>query len=118
MKWLLGSPLHVFASRMYMLITVTGRKTGQRYTTPVQYTQTGDELIFTTSQAYRWWRNLIGGAEVELRLRGCVRHGFAQATTDPNAVEAALGKLYPQIKAEKRAAAVSSTVAVTIRLTD
>jgi len=118
MKWLLGSPLHVFVSRMYMLITVTGRKTGQHYTTPVQYAQTGDELVVVTSEAYRWWRNLIGGAEVDLRLRGRSSKGFAQVATDPKAVEAALGKLYPQIKPDKRADFASGKVVVMIRLSD
>ncbi|MBE0689814.1 MAG: nitroreductase family deazaflavin-dependent oxidoreductase [Anaerolineae bacterium] len=117
MKWLLGSPLHFFASRTYMLITVTGRKTGKRYTTPVQYAQTGDELVIVTSEAYRWWRNLIGGAEVELRLRGRSAHGVAQVTADPKAVEATLGRLYPQIKSDKRASFAAGKAAIKIRLT-
>jgi deazaflavin-dependent oxidoreductase (nitroreductase family) len=53
-----------------MLITVTGRKTGRRVTTPVQYLRDGNDLWITSTRQRTWWRNLRGGAEVNLRLRG------------------------------------------------
>ncbi|MCA9907225.1 MAG: nitroreductase family deazaflavin-dependent oxidoreductase [Anaerolineae bacterium] len=116
MKWLLSSPLHFFASRFYMLITVTGRKTGRLYTTPVQYAQNGGELVIVTSERYRWWRNLVGGAEVQLLLRGRQRSGFAQVSTEPGAIATALGRLYPQIAPAKRASFAAGKVLVTIQL--
>lgn len=72
--WILRSPLDSFASKNMMLITYTGRKSGQRYTTPVNYleiAENGKTFLYTTSYRERvWWRNLRGGAEVSLRLRG------------------------------------------------
>jgi hypothetical protein len=37
MSWFLRSPLHGLLSNGMMLLTVTGRKTGKKYTTPVGY---------------------------------------------------------------------------------
>ena len=37
MAWVLRSPFHGMLSNGMMLITVTGRKTGKAYTTPVGY---------------------------------------------------------------------------------
>jgi deazaflavin-dependent oxidoreductase (nitroreductase family) len=72
--WIMRSPLHGFVSKNMMLITYTGRKSGQQYTTPVNYLQisnNGKTTLYTTSYRDRvWWRNLRGGAQVILRLRG------------------------------------------------
>lgn len=85
-KLLLRSPLHGLASQGVMLISYTGRKTGQLYTIPVSYAMDEKEALLTTSFKTRtWWRNLRGGAPamgvpvtgvtgpgvpVTLRLRG------------------------------------------------
>lgn len=70
-KLLLRSPLHGLASQGVMLITYTGRKTGQPYTIPVSYALDEAEALLTTSFKTRtWWRNLRGGVPVTLRLRG------------------------------------------------
>ncbi len=54
-----------------MLITVTGRKSGKSYTLPVSYAQENGRLICSTDRVDRnWWKNLRGGADVTLRLRG------------------------------------------------
>ncbi len=42
------SPLHFLVSKSIMLITFTGRKTGNRYTTPISYLPEGDTVtVFT-----------------------------------------------------------------------
>lgn len=70
MIWLIKSPLHFFVSKNMLLITYTGRKSGQSYTVPVNYLK-DDEMLSTTSLRERtWWRNLRDGAPVTLRLRG------------------------------------------------
>lgn len=74
-KFILRSPVHMVFSKAYLLITFTGRKSGQTYTTPVGYSQQGDELsIFTHAN---WWKNLIGGAPVTLQIGGRERQGIA-----------------------------------------
>lgn len=53
-----------------MLITFTGRKSGKTFTTPVRYVETDGIIRCFTSSENMWWRNLRGGAEVILRVRG------------------------------------------------
>ncbi len=62
MKPLLASPLHFFASKHILLVSVTGRKSGKVYTTPLEYKQEGDDLMIFTQKDRKWWRNLISGA--------------------------------------------------------
>lgn len=116
MKALLRSPLHGVISHQYMLITFTGRKSGRVYTTPVQYAQVGTTLYVITSENYTWWKNLRGGADVELRLRGRQVRGRANADTDPAAVSALVEQVYPRLNAERRARFVPGKVAITIAL--
>lgn len=77
---ILRSPLHWLLSPGLMLITVTGRKTGRRYTIPVGYHQVPDAIVVMVAEApsKRWWRNYCDGGPVELRLRGKLLRGHAQ----------------------------------------
>ena len=70
MRWLTRSPLHGLISNSVMLVTVTGRKSGKKYSTPVNYQQQGNRLVTISQRQRTWWRNLRGGAPVSLRLRG------------------------------------------------
>jgi deazaflavin-dependent oxidoreductase (nitroreductase family) len=78
--WLLRSPLHRLLDGGLMLITVTGRRSGRRYTIPVGYQRDGDVLHVLVSKARRkqWWRNYREPGPVELRLAGERRHGEAR----------------------------------------
>jgi hypothetical protein len=53
-----------------MLITFSGRKSGKQFTTPVRYIQNDRMVRCFTSSRNQWWRNLRGGADVVLRVRG------------------------------------------------
>ena len=87
-SWVLRSPFHGLLSNGTMLITVTGRKTGKKYTTPVGYYQQDGYLWILTSRDRQWWRNLKNGAEVSLLLKRKPVRGFAEAELDAQAVEA------------------------------
>jgi deazaflavin-dependent oxidoreductase (nitroreductase family) len=89
MKFVLRSPAHGMVSKMMLLITFTGRKSGKTYTTPVDYSQDGDQVtIFTHAN---WWKNLRGGAPVTLRLQGRDVPGLAEPVAeDKQAVAAGL----------------------------
>jgi deazaflavin-dependent oxidoreductase (nitroreductase family) len=78
MRLVLKSPLYRLIPGV-MLITVTGRRSGRRYTTPVQYALDDGHVYVLTRAQRSWWRNIRGGAPVELRLRGRTRHGTAEA---------------------------------------
>lgn len=116
MKWLLRSPLHGVVSGRYVLLTFTGRKSGKIYMTPVQYIQAGEELYIITSEGYTWWKNLRGGAEVMLHLRGKDYPGHAITSTDPQVLSAHVQIMVPRFSAEKHAQFLPGKVAITIRL--
>lgn len=65
---ILRSPLHRVLSKRLMLISVTGRKTGKIYTTPVAYAQDGDHLLIAAGG--RWRENLSARPQVTVVLRG------------------------------------------------
>ena len=69
-KGLLKSPLHFFVSKNMMLITYTGCKSGQAYTTPVNYIRDGKTLYTTSWKERTWWRNLRDGRPVTLWVQG------------------------------------------------
>jgi hypothetical protein len=82
-RGLLRSPAHALVSRRLALVTVTGRRSGKRFTFPVGYQQDGDEVTIGVEWPQRkvWWRNLRGeGAPVTMRLRGTERRGHARAS--------------------------------------
>ena len=89
MQFILRSPLHGMVSKTILLITFTGRKSGKTYTTPVDYSQDGDQVfIFTHAN---WWKNLRSGVPVTLRLRGREFQGLAEPVAeDKQAVAAGL----------------------------
>lgn len=87
MSWVLRSPLHGMLSNGMMLITVTGRKTGKKYTTPVGYYRGNGYLWVITSRDRTWWKNLAGGAEVALLLKRKPVTAIAEPDLDENAVE-------------------------------
>jgi deazaflavin-dependent oxidoreductase (nitroreductase family) len=88
MSWVLRSPLHGLLSNGMMLISLTGRKTGKTYTTPVGYYEEGDYLWVITSRDRSWWRNLQGGADVKLLLKRKSVNGFADTELSSEAVVA------------------------------
>ncbi|MCB9452697.1 MAG: nitroreductase family deazaflavin-dependent oxidoreductase [Anaerolineaceae bacterium] len=116
MKWLLRSPLHGIVSSKYMLITFTGRKSGTVYTTPVQYVREGDTVYVITSKGYTWWKNLRGGAAVEVVIRGKPYQGDATAVTDEDGVRQVMIQALPTMSATQREQFVPKTVAITITL--
>ncbi len=116
MKWLLRSSRHTSVSDKYLLITLTGRKSGKVYTIPVQYAQDGEHLYIVTSESYTWWKNLRGGAPVQVHLRGRDYNGYAITSSDPQTISTALGHIYPSLNAEKHTRSAPGKVAITITL--
>ncbi|MFZ5905673.1 MAG: nitroreductase/quinone reductase family protein [Chloroflexota bacterium] len=90
MSWVLRSPFHGLLSNGMMLITVTGCRTGKKYTTPVGFYRENGDLWVLTSRDRTWWRNLRGGAEVGLLLKRKPIAAFAEPELDEKTVEARL----------------------------
>jgi deazaflavin-dependent oxidoreductase (nitroreductase family) len=101
MKTLLRSPLHGVVSRTIMLITFTGRKSGQIYTTPVSYTRK-DGLITAFTHA-RWYRNLAGGVPVTLYIKRKEYPGVANVVVDDKqAITDELGEFLNLVRTDAR----------------
>jgi deazaflavin-dependent oxidoreductase (nitroreductase family) len=77
-------------SKEFMLITLTGRKSGKSYTLPVNYLRDGDVLWVTSYRRRTWWRNLQGGAPVAVILAGRELKGRGEALVDERAVAKSL----------------------------
>ena len=90
-RFLLRSPAHMFLSESLMLITFTGRKSHRQFTTPVRYVRVGNTVRCFTSSENLWWRNLKGGADVVLRLKGReIRYHAMAIDNDPAKIRQAL----------------------------
>lgn len=87
MSWVLRSPLHGMLSNGMMLITVTGCKTGKKYTTPVGYYRENGYLWVITNRNRTWWKNLRGGTEVSLLLKRKLVAAFAEPELEECNVE-------------------------------
>jgi len=84
-KFFLKTPLHIFLGDT-MLITVTGCKTGKKYTTPVGFYRDVNSLWILSSRDRTWWRNVEDGNAVEMRIHGRDVKGFAEAILDADEV--------------------------------
>ena len=103
MSWVLRSPLHGMLSKSTMLITVTGCRTGKKYTTPVEYYDQGGYLWVITSRNRTWWRNVRGGAEASLLLKRKSVTAFAETILDEAEVEAQLREYVRRMPVSARA---------------
>ena len=70
-----------------MLIAYTGRRTGKGRTIPVMYARADGTLLVNVSMAERkcWWRNLQGGAPVEVLVQRRSSRGLAESITGDQA---------------------------------
>ena len=82
----LRTPLHVFLGNT-MLITVTGCRTGKRYSTPVGFYKDGENLWVLTNRDRTWWRNVKSGADVSLLLKGKTVRALAEVELEKGSVE-------------------------------
>ena len=84
MRMLLGSPLHGVLGDSFLVLHLTGRKTGRRYNIPVGYVDMEGRLAVVT--VARWRVNLRGGADVEVTRHGRLRPVHALLDEDPASV--------------------------------
>jgi deazaflavin-dependent oxidoreductase (nitroreductase family) len=84
-----------------LLITFAGRKSGKTYSTPVSYSQSGDQVTVFTHAT--WWKNLRSGTPVTLRLRGRELQGLAEPVAeDKGAVAAGLAAHLRKVPSDAR----------------
>ena len=83
-RMFLGSPLHGLLDDSFLVLHLTGRKTGHRYDIPVNYVDLEGKLTVVT--VAKWRVNLRGGADVEVTLHGRRRPMHALLAEDPASV--------------------------------
>ena len=110
---ILSSPLNGWMSNSLLLVSYQGRKSGKKFTVPVQYVQSGNYLYIIPGAAGQkiWWRNLRGGAPVEVTLRGHQLQAFAEVLTceqDSGIIEEALKDFLERFPAATRLYSIQS----------
>lgn len=101
MTGLLRSPFHRIASRSVMIITLTGRKSGKIYTTPISYIR--DDNLVTGFTGAKWSRNLAGGVPVTLHIKNKAYQGVADVVADDKeAVAAGLQTFLSRVRSDAR----------------
>lgn len=101
MKSVLRSPLHAMVSDQIMILSFTGRKTGQTYSTPVSYFKDNKTVYCFTHAG--WLKNLVGGAKVQLLIRGQEYIGTAFPVRDDRERKiVGLGKLLTAVPFDAR----------------
>jgi hypothetical protein len=83
-RTLLRSPLHGVVSGSFVLLHVTGRKTGRRYDIVVGRHDVDGGLLVVTSVP--WRKNFAGGAALEVSDRGRRRPAHGDLVEDPDVV--------------------------------
>jgi deazaflavin-dependent oxidoreductase (nitroreductase family) len=63
--------------RAFAIITVTGARTGTRYSTPVQYMDVDGRYVVLSQTMRTWWRNIRTRPDVELLVAGEAIDGTA-----------------------------------------
>lgn len=86
MKAMINSPLHPLLGSGFAVITVTGRKTGQAISTPINVSPVEGGYTVTSLRERAWWRNLRGDAPASLRVGGKTIAVRGQIIDDPDEV--------------------------------
>jgi deazaflavin-dependent oxidoreductase (nitroreductase family) len=81
-----GKVTGIFENAPLLLLTTTGAKSGNPYTTPVVYTRDGDALVIVASKGGapenpQWYRNLVANASVTIELPDDKFDATAEVTT-------------------------------------
>jgi len=93
-NWVLRSPFHGLLSNGMMLLTVTGRKSGRKISTPVNYLRDENTLWVISWRERTWWRNLRGGANVWILLTGLGAEGRGLVIEETEQVTQSLFEYY------------------------
>jgi len=70
---------------LVLLLTTTGRRTGKRRVTPLQYEEEGGRIYLGAARGQEadWFRNIVANPQVEVRVAARRFAGLAEAITDP-----------------------------------
>ena len=71
--------------RVILLLTTTGRKSGQKRVTPLQYEELDGKYYLGSARGIKsdWYRNIEADHQVEVRVKSRSFRGTAEPVTDP-----------------------------------
>ncbi len=71
-----------------LLLTTTGRKSGQKRITPLQYEQIDGKFFLGSARGTQadWYRNIAANNRVEVRVKNRRFRGLAETVTDPSRI--------------------------------
>lgn len=74
--------------RLVLLLTTTGRKSGKRRVTPLQYEELDGKIYVTAAYGLKadWVRNIQANSRVEVRIKQRRFQGKALVITDPERI--------------------------------
>ena len=74
-----------FIGKIILLLTTTGRKSGRKRITPLQYEEIDGKYFLGSARGTRsdWYRNIVADNKVDVRVKNLTFHGLAETSTDP-----------------------------------
>ncbi len=71
--------------RIILLLTTTGRKSGLKRVTPLQYEEIDGKYYLGAARGLHadWVRNIQANSQVEVRVKSLIFQGHAEVVTDP-----------------------------------
>jgi deazaflavin-dependent oxidoreductase (nitroreductase family) len=90
----LNSPLHALLGNSFAVISLSGRKTGRKISTPVNVAPEDGGYTVVSYRNRTWWRNLLGGRPGTLRVAGKNIAVTARIDDQPAAVRSGLQKYF------------------------
>lgn len=71
-------------SKVLMVITTTGRKSGKKFSTPIGYQRDGDGVLaFNLGGGSNWYKNVLQNPDVTLNIKGKAQRMRGAAVSDP-----------------------------------
>ena len=101
-KTIVNSPLHPLLGDRVAVITLEGRKTGRRISTPINISRQGKTWTVVSLRSRTWWRNLRDGRHASLRVAGHEVSICGEIVTEPSAVAAGLGDYFSRYPGDAR----------------
>jgi deazaflavin-dependent oxidoreductase (nitroreductase family) len=84
-RLLYAAGLGPIVGRIILLLTTTGRRSGLKRITPLQYEQIDGKYFLGSARGTKsdWYRNIEADGRVELRVKNLCFRGTAETVTDP-----------------------------------
>ena len=84
-RFLYAVGLGPIVGKIILLLTTTGRKSGQKRITPLQYEEIDGNYFLGSARGTKsdWYRNIEADGRVEVRVKNRRFRGVAETVTDP-----------------------------------